>query len=537
MNRCRHTVLSLFSGILLSLPWLELFPGWILIVAFLPLLAVEDELLQPGHKTSACAFSGQAWLCFFAWNGLSCWWIGKVSVTGAILVIMLNAVCMSFVWMLAHQIRRKRGNRLGRLFLLTGWLAFEYLHSRLEPEWPWMNLGNGLAGQVQLIQWYEYTGVPGGTFWILCLNLLFFRLYKSLTDLRHESKLTLMLFIPALLLIPSLWSANTYRRYRDQGKKIQLILLQPDIDPYREKFGGLSDSAQIQILLQLTDSLLNDSTELVIGPETVLPPLSLTSSPGAHPYLVPFYRRAQNRKHLQFILGAITRTGGEDQKRMKHADTSLANQRDTAYNSALLIDGSDRLQASHKTILVSGVEKMPYSGLFGFLEKYLISLGGTAESLGTPENLSCLSGRNKLPVAAVICYESAFGEHVSRLVSQGARLLVVITNDGWWTGTPAPRQHLAFSRLRAIETRRSVARSANTGISALINQRGDLLALSSQDCRTALTGSLQANIHTTFYVSHGDYLGRIAVFLSAILLLLLPGRKLPSGLKNKKNPH
>ena len=131
-----------------------------------------------------------------------------------------------------------------------------------------------------------------------------------------------------------------------------------------------------------------------------------------------------------------------------------------------------------------------------------------------------VSPQDSTRVGPVICWESVFGEYVTGYVKDaGANFLFIITNDGWWRNTPGHRQHNAYARLRAIETRRSIARSANTGISSLINQRGEEIARVGWWIRSGIRGTLNKNDHLTFYVKHGDFLGRIAVFLTVILLL------------------
>ena len=110
-------------------------------------------------------------------------------------------------------------------------------------------------------------------------------------------------------------------------------------------------------------------------------------------------------------------------------------------------------------------------------------------------------------------------------MKKGAELIFVITNDGWWKNTPGYRQHLSFARLRAIETRRSVARSANTGISAFINQRGDLIQTTGWWEEAAIKSTLKRNEKMTFYVKYGDYIARISVFVSVLLILFLFVRK------------
>jgi apolipoprotein N-acyltransferase len=123
-------------------------------------------------------------------------------------------------------------------------------------------------------------------------------------------------------------------------------------------------------------------------------------------------------------------------------------------------------------------------------------------------------------IGPIICYESVYGEFVTGYVKNGANLLFVITNDGWWGDTPGYHQHAAFSSLRAIETRRSLARSANTGISCLINQRGDIFQKLGWWKRGAIKGTLNANRKLTYYVKNGDYIGRTACIFSILIVAL-----------------
>jgi apolipoprotein N-acyltransferase len=123
----------------------------------------------------------------------------------------------------------------------------------------------------------------------------------------------------------------------------------------------------------------------------------------------------------------------------------------------------------------------------------------------------------------VICYESIWGGWIAESVHQGAQFIAIITNDGWWENTSGKDQHLDYAKLRAIETRRWVARSANTGISAFINQRGDVVQQSKWWVRTALKQDINLNSDLTFYVQHGDYLpkaGSVLAVLGIVFLLI-----------------
>ena len=162
---------------------------------------------------------------------------------------------------------------------------------------------------------------------------------------------------------------------------------------------------------------------------------------------------------------------------------------------------------------------MPYPAVFGFLEKLAIDLGGTAGSLGTQEERSVFISPNGISVAPVVCYESIFGEYVGEYVRNGANLIFIITNDGWWGNTPGFSQHLIYGRLRAIETRRSIARSGNTGISCFINQRGDISQATEWWKADVIKGSINSNSGETFYVKFGDIIWRGSFYISGIILL------------------
>jgi apolipoprotein N-acyltransferase len=164
---------------------------------------------------------------------------------------------------------------------------------------------------------------------------------------------------------------------------------------------------------------------------------------------------------------------------------------------------------------------MPSFNKSKLIQRMAIDLGGITRSHGTQaERDVFVSPQDGNKIAPVICWESVFGEYVTKYVkNKGANMIFIITNDGWWKETPGHRQHNSYARLRAIETRRSIARSANTGISCFINQRGEEISRIGWWQRSALKGNLNANDHITFYVKHGDYIARLSAFLSLLLVL------------------
>ena len=142
----------------------------------------------------------------------------------------------------------------------------------------------------------------------------------------------------------------------------------------------------------------------------------------------------------------------------------------------------------------------------------MIDLGGTVSTKTTQEERHVFEVNQKLIIAPIICYESVFGEFVTGYVNNGATVLGIITSDAWWENTQGHKQHFSYAKIRAIETRRSVARSANTGISGFISPLGTVLKKSKYNERTSLKSSVPISRKMTFYVKHGDYIARIAYF-------------------------
>jgi apolipoprotein N-acyltransferase len=145
--------------------------------------------------------------------------------------------------------------------------------------------------------------------------------------------------------------------------------------------------------------------------------------------------------------------------------------------------------------------------------------GGTSGGYGksaTSAVLATAEGGGQ--IAPIICYESIYGEYVGTYVKKGANLLAIITNDGWWGNTPGHKQHLNFARLRAIETRKWIVRSANTGISSIINDQGEIVASQPWDTMATIKFSVPLNKQSTLYVTLGDALYKLALNLAILTL-------------------
>lgn len=528
-------MLSVISGVLLSLPWLG-FPGWLLFAALLPLLLLDDFFVREKHRFKSVAFWGHALLAFFLWNGLTTWWILHATAAGAFVAIFLNSLLMSLVFWLAHLSRRYARGGSGYLAYPLFWISFEYAHYHWDIEWPWLTLGNGFANNVKLIQWYEWTGVLGGTLWVWLVSLLLFIVLKALVEGKFHRRMKVNLFLLLLLIVlPIGGSMLRYHNYQEQGEPRKILLVQPNIDPYTEAHDEGAVNDKLMKFIRIVRSNITRGVDYIVGPETVFE----QNWDESRLMLYPAFRELQALTVLGdssgLIIGASTfRIYGEQEKVPLSARRSPDGLVYDVYNSAIYTDAMGGYQVYHKSVLVPGVEKMPFRKTLGFLNAFIINLGGTTGTLGVqevPANFVTPAGDQ---IAPAICYESAFGGYMTEFVKKGAGALFIITNDGWWRNTPGYRQHFSFAHLRAIETRRSIARAANTGISGFISQRGDVLQSSPWWTEEALTGEIRFNDKMTFYTQYGDVIARMALFAALLMVLHLVVSFLT---RDKKNPH
>ena len=527
-NSTRLFALSFLSGVLLWLCWPDRGFTPLVFVAFVPLLFVNHYFSrQVIHRGKRKVF-GHFYVAMFVWNALTTWWIWNSTDVGSIVAIGVNSLFMAFVWMLFHVTKKKLGMAIGYISLFCYVLAFEYLHLSWEISWPWLTIGNVFATHPEYVQWYEYTGVLGGTTWVIAANIFFFIIAKNiftrdlLSQLRRINSLVALVIAIILLSAPLILSTWLYHRHENKGAPVDIVVVQPNIDPYTMKFNGNGDD-QLVKMLQLASTKTDSNTRFVLFPETALPDGIWEDNLPNHKQIRMIEKFISAFPKISVLIGASTAIDyGSDSKRSvtarKFPDSESYYDE---FNTGLMIDSSGRIQVYHKSRLVPGVEKMPYPKIFGFLESLAINLGGTSGSLGTQEDRMNFISADSIKAAPAICYESIYGGFMSAYMRNGAQLIFIITNDGWWGNTPGYRQHLNYARLRAIEFRKGIARSANTGISCFINQRGDVLQQTKWWEEDAISETLYMNHIKTFYAKHGDYIGTGAAFLSGVLLLLV----------------
>lgn len=511
MKRFTNIYIAISSGVLLYAAWPVSSLTFLIFIAWLPLLWLASKV------ESRIKFFALTYITMLIWNVSTTWWIWNASPPGAIGAFLANSLLMCLPW-LGYKIAKKwLGEKIGYIALIAFWMCFEYFHLQdWGLSWPWLTLGNVFATHPEWIQWYEYTGTSGGTFWILSINIFLYLHVKNNFQRKHKKTYSHLITGIFLLIIPIVFSMVGKHHMNKPATGSTIVIVQPNIDPY-EKISTLAGSfeTQLQKLITISEQQVDDNTALILWPETAL--FTASSLDEAHlrenNVLTPLWSFLKRHPNASLL------TGIESFRLFDSATNYSQNfngHHYESYNAAVVLDSIGAQSFYHKSMLVPGVETLPW--FLKFIDKWFEKFGGTTAGYARQKERSVMLAKDSLHIAPSICYESIYGEFMSKYIRNGANLICIITNDGWWKNTPGHKQHMNYARLRAIETRTWVARSANTGISCFIDPNGRVINPLSYNTTAAIKLTIEPVKRKTFYVKNGDLLSKMMMVLSILFI-------------------
>lgn len=557
LARHRAYRLALISGVLLAasfpplpLAFLILFAGLVPLLVIIEEKLVPSPSLAPGSEPpdpdkrrglrSYWKLLTYTYPMFFVWNLGGCYWLMltalKVQDSGeavgaffaGFLAVALNPLLM-YIPVALYLFVRKRTRRSVALFgLSVFWLAFEYLHFNWDLSWSWMTLGHAFSTVSFYVQYIEFTGVLGISLHVIAANALVFELMhrfqmnsmaeKNAFQTKWQGTALAVLLLLPLIVNPAL--TRTGRAAFQPAGELNVRVVQPNIDPY-VKFNYKEEKKHLQTFMELAAAPGADSIDLVVLPETALP-FSVWKRRMADDFQLNALRQLRERHGFDILAGMVFRQElppGALVQPWARAFPDRPGQYYTSHNAAMMIGDTT---VYFKGKLVPLVEGIPFAKHADFFEQFNLDIGGGFSAFGPPDSLIALQTKDGVRVAPIICYESQFGEYVAGVVGKGAQMGAIITNDGWYGNTSGYIQHAFLAALRAVETRRDIARSANTGMSLFVDARGTMHDKLGWWRRGVLDRKIVLYDYQTFFVRHGSLLGPAAVFFSFCVLLLIP---------------
>lgn len=396
------------------------------------------------------------------------------------------------------------------LFLFpTLWTGLEWVRGWAFTGFPWMDLGCYLAFQPLLIQGAEFFGQYGLT-WLLVFCNTALWLFLSIRGQRRFAILFCFAGILAVYFLFSVFSLNQQRDYKEQDFRLGIV--QGNI-AQELKWSAGKQQKTVSKYLVLSEKLATASfrPDLLVWPETAMPFYLQKSSLTAQ--LISFV----NLYHLPLISGA------------PWYEIIDRNRKEVAYyNAVFLLNPSQKEQLGglvFKSHLVPFGEYIPFQDFFPFLAPLVESAGNfSAGTITRPLPVGTASGLTA-QVGVLICFESVFSELSRKWVNAGANLLVNVTNDAWYGKTSAPWQTLAMVVLRAVETRRTVVRAANTGFSAFILPTGEVRKRTEWFTPAAVAMSIPLREEKTFFVLYGWIFAPSCLVVAFLFFFWSAGKK------------
>ena len=499
--------------------------GWwpLLFFALVPLLSAVCRL-----PPMRCACMGM--FCGLLYNIGLLYWIVIVlgrygglppwlSVPGMVLLALYMAIYFSLFCLLLNLVLKRSDpeeNLAVRLIWLAPvlWVGLDYLRGIALTGFPWMDLGYGLYSRPELIQIADLGGHYLVTFCLLLSNALLTSLLRLLKKSRPQViRSELVTIVCACLLLIGLGSYS-FLRYQQvtaemaRQEHATLTVVQGNITQ-EKKWTAAAREHTVAIYLALArKAVAKERINLMVWPETALP-----FYPQQDPLIsniVTFVRD----NHVPLLTGAPF-------FRQYPGNTESREPVQYLYfNSALLLDASGRLKGLYdKQHLVPFGEYVPLRSYLSFLKPLVVSVGHfSAGSLSRPLVIG------KIKAGVLICFESIFPDIARREVEAGSNLLINLTNDAWYGRSSAPYHSLAMAVFRAVETRRTLVRSANTGISGFVEPTGVIPVQSRLFVPASLTARVPLCRQQTIFTRIGHWFGTLCLLLIIPLLLVRRGK-------------
>jgi apolipoprotein N-acyltransferase len=498
-----HSVFfALLSGFLVFLSFPKYGLGFVSWVAFIPLfIALRNTVtfrqgLLYGFIAGITAHVGMIyWIAYVVVNyGHLPLWLGVA------LMFLLAAYLSLFVAVFAGGLVFFREKVPLYIVAPVLWVCLEYLKSHILTGFPWANLGYSQHLNLVLIQIADVGGVFLLSFMIILLNVAFYQVISK------RNKQAYVLALCVLVIWAGVYAYGVIRvkqidQAMMQAPSMEVSLIQGNIDQsvkWNPRFQEQTLNYYEELSMQAPPSMRG----LIVWPETAVPFLYQDSG------------EFQNRVRELAI---------ETNSWLLFGSMSYAPHDESTdyYNSAYLLTPEGEISGKYdKVHLVPYGEYVPLRNIFPFVSALTAGIGDFAGGKGY-EVLEM--GERKIGV--LICYEAILPQAVRHYKMSGADLLVNITNDAWFGMTSAPYQHLSMTIFRSVESRLYLVRAANTGISAIVDPMGRLIAKTEIFTRQKLAGSVRFISIPTIYSRFGDWFVWVCyLFLAGMILWSIKGR-------------
>jgi apolipoprotein N-acyltransferase len=495
-NNLKNIIFSVLSGLLLYLAWPNngIFP--LLFIGFIPLLFSLENLAINTNKLLALKSFFLVFVAFLTWSSLSLIWLYKTAVDSHFITASLTALNYSFFLAFFPFIYKRLGKNYALIYFASALLLVDWLSQVFLLATPYFNLGLGLGQSPWLIQHYKWIGIEGGSLWIIATNLLIYKIIsEKLYTLKVLSSLALLVIV-----IPVL-SVIIYQLPSKNNNNSAIVTLHHTNVALNTSEAFENPILVIDKLFDETFTDLKETPDVVVWPETVIIRLGWLHRIDTEPVILHLKEKLKNYPKTIVVFGAIGFSEAKDKEIHSRYSTYVpeGNYYFNTHNVAVTVSASNNTLIKSKEKFIPFHERIPYINTLPFLTNLISEVGTRAMFTPFKGGNHLTNDFNGNQYESVLCYESLFSLYMGKKSTKHIGAFLVHANEHWLKDIAGSEQYLYENVAIAVQGGKPLLRSSNSGVSAVITEKGDIVSsvigLSSEN----ITSKVNLNYRTTFY--------------------------------------
>ena len=498
-------ILAVLSGILFTLPFLSKHLSFLAWISLVPLFFAIETAPRNSFRAglvfgTVANYLGQYWLVgtLTRFGGFPL----AVSFFFILVYCIYLGIQFALFTYLINKLKLIQNRNILNLFIISSlWVALEYFYPVLFP----YGLGNTQAYNLRVIQASDLLGVSLLSFILVIFNITVYSVTKYILqkDRKPVAELSVSLLLILFLTIYGSVKIVQETENISRAEKIRIGIVQANFDFFEK----VEENESLITNEHRKMSMMIDGADLIIWPET-----SVQKWLPAHAEYFEFFEEGKvipEIKGTYFLLGGLSYVAEVSEEKVNDFEF-------TQYNSAFLTDWNGKILGKYNKIkLLLFGEYLPFSNLVPWIKN--ISPASGDFTPGSDLNIMNIPDKG-IKIGPLICYEDIIPSFSRDFALKGANILINLTNDAWFGKSRAPYEHLLVSIPRAVETRRYLIRSTNTGVSAVISPIGEVTNETGIFRKEVFVAEVALLYSDTLYMKLGDIFPWMCLIFFVIFL-------------------